>query len=278
VTDSTADLTLEQLDELGVEMIPLQVTIGGEDYLDWVEIGPERFLDKLTQVEELPTTSQPPIGKFIEVYQKLAKEYEAIVSLHFSSQFSGTYETAQLAAKQVEEGTTGVEIEVIDSRLVTGPLGVMVEEVAKKIQKTEQIEEVKDFISDLRQRITLYFTIDELDYLEKGGRIGKASAFLGNLFSVRPLLTLEDGEITPCKKVRGEKRLYRDLSRLTGEALSGSEGEKLVILYGKYRDKAQKLKAKLTAEYNWETVRMRRFGAIVGSHIGPTPFGAVILR
>ncbi len=273
VTDSTADLPPDKLDKYDIHMVSLQVDIQGKKYWDWKEIGPEKFLTKLDDCQEIPSTSQPPIGNFVDLYQELAADYKGIVSIHFSSEMSGTLETAKLAADMVEK----TEIEVIDSRLVTGPLGLMVEEAAQAAQAGSTMEEIKDLVAQLRDRIDIYFTMDDLNYLERGGRIGRATAFLGNLFTVRPMLTLEAGEITPCKKVRGEKKLYKEFNRLVGQSLTGEKGNRLIILYGKYRDKAEKLKETLISEYEWETVEMWQFGAIVGAHIGPTPFGAVFL-
>ena len=186
VTDSTADLTPDKLDKYDIHMVPLQVDIQGEEYWDWKEIGPDKFLTKLEACQEIPSTSQPPIGNFVNLYQELADDYSGIISLHFSSEMSGTLETAKLAADMVEE----TEIEVIDSRLVTGPLGLMVEEVAQAAQAGSTMEELKELINQLRNRIDIYFTMDDLNYLKRCERFGKAIAFLGNLFTVKPMLTL----------------------------------------------------------------------------------------
>lgn len=274
VTDSTADLTADQLAEYNITRIPLEVTVDGEDYRDWVDLGPDQFLDKLESADQIPTTSQPPVGRFIEQYQKLATEYDAIISLHLSKELSGTVNTAQLAANQIDE----IPIKVVDSELVTIPLGLLTIETAKKTKQGYILEEIIEFIDQVQDRIEIYFTVDTLDYLEKNGRIGKATSFLGNLFNIRPLLTLEDGEVTPWQKVRGEKRLYSKFKQVTDDTLNNKTGSKLIILYAKYRAKADQLKEVLTDEFSWKEVKVAKLGPVISSHIGPTPFGAIIYK
>ncbi|GAB6098527.1 DegV family protein [Halanaerocella petrolearia] len=274
VTDSTADLKREQLEEYDIIRIPLQVSIGGKDYKDWVDIGPDKFLEQLDIVDKMPTTSQPPIGEFVQLYERLADDYDAIISLHLSSELSGTVRTARLAADMIDD----TKIKVVDSGTVTFSLGIMAIEVAKRIKAGANLQEIIKFIDQLQEKVQLYFTVEKLDYLEKGGRIGKAASFLGNLFRIRPLLTLEEGEVTPYKKIRGEKRLYNSFKQVIEQELSNKEGRKLVVLYGKYQDKADKLKQILIKEFSWQEVEMAQFGSVIGSHVGPTPFGVAFYK
>ena len=271
VTDSTADLSEDILKKYNITMIPLQVTIGGKDYLDRVELKPDEFLDILEEIEELPTTSQPPLGKFIDVYQNLAQDYDYIMSIHISGEMSGTVKTAAIASNMVD----GAAIEVVDSETVTVPLGVIVTELAKEAQQGKSLSELMDLVDKLKEQVKIYFTIEELDYLEKGGRIGKATAFLGNLFKIHPLLTIEDGEIVPHKKIRGKKRLYNLFLKLAEETRTSGTNN-LIILHGRYEEQAEILKEKLKANYKWNTIEVEKFGSVVGSHIGPTPFGMII--
>ena len=271
VTDSTADLPLDKLEEHNINLIPLKVIIDGEEHLDQVELTTKEFLDKLEETEGLPTTSQPALGKFIELYEELAEDYDYILSLHISEKLSGTFQTAQTASTMVP----GVEIEVVDSKLVSASLGTLVLKVAKAAQQGKSMEELLDLVEELKEEIHLYFTVEELDYLEKGGRIGKAEAFLGNLFKIRPLLTVTEGEVDPYKKIRGERRLYNSFLNIASEKRSEGSNN-LIILYGNNKNKANNLKDKLVAEYKWDQVQMQRFGAVVGAHVGPTPFGMVI--
>ncbi|AGB41154.1 EDD domain protein, DegV family [Halobacteroides halobius DSM 5150] len=274
VTDSTADLTSNQLQEYDITRVPLQVMIADQEYQDWVEINPDQFLKKLEVSDHLPTTSQPPVGRFVKVYEELAKEYDHIISLHVSTQLSGTIKAAQLAADMVEE----VEIKVIDSETVSISLGIMAIEVAKKVKEGTKLGKIIKFIDRIKEQVGIYFTVDDLDYLEQGGRIGKAAAFLGNLFKVRPLMTVEDGEVAPYKKVRGEKRLYRVFKEVIDGKLDNKKGQKLVILYSKYQDKAKQLEEILTNEFAWREVEVRKLGPVIGSHVGPTAFGAAIYK
>ncbi len=274
VTDSTCDLKPEVLEELKVTMVPLKVSLNGEDYYDKIDITSKEFMNLLEETEQLPTTSQPAVGDFVNAYEELATDYDVIFSLHISEEMSGTIKSANLAAQMVD----GVEVKVIDSRLVTAPLGVMVSEVAKAVNKGKSVAEISDLIKELREDINIYFTVDELDYLEKGGRIGKAAAFLGGLFNVKPILSIEDGVIVPHKKVRGEKRVFKTLKNLVTNELRDSQGQRLVILHGKYKEKANQLKKLMKDEFEWEQVEMMELGPVVGAHIGPTPFGIVTLK
>lgn len=271
VTDSTADLPLDRLQEQQIRVIPLNVSVGGEEYLDQIELSTNSFLDKLAANDKMPTTSQPPLGKFVDLYEELAKDYDYILSLHISGGLSGTVKTAQTASNMV----SGAEIKVVDSKLVTVALGVVVEKAAKAAREGQSLEEILALVEDLKEQVKLYFTVEELDYLEKGGRIGKAAAFLGNLFKIRPLLTLDDGEVDSYQKIRGKKRLYNAFIDLAAK-LRTTGSNKLIILYGRKEEQAEILKDKLTTEYNWDSVEMHQFGAVVGAHVGPTPFGMVI--
>ncbi|PRX30365.1 DegV family protein with EDD domain [Orenia metallireducens] len=274
VTDSTADLPSRLIEEYNINVIPLKVRLDGKEYEDGIDISREEFLDKLEESNQVPTTSQPPIGKFLDLYKALAKEYDQILSLHFSEKLSGTIKTAHLAANMLED----IDIKVIDSETVTVPLGVMVVEIAKAVKAGKQMNELINLIAELKESIKIYFTIDDLTYLERGGRIGKATAFIGNLFNVKPMLTIEAGEITPYKKLRGEKRLYKEFMGLAEKELEGNTGHKLVIIYGKYLDKANQLKEILTQNFEWEEIDMLQFGSVVGAHVGPTPFGMIVYK
>ncbi len=274
VTDSTCDLKPELVKEMGVTMVPLKVTLNEENYYDKIDITSSEFMDLLEETDELPTTSQPAVGDFVATYEDLASDYDVIISLHISEEMSGTLKSANLAAKMVDD----VEVKVIDSRLVTAPLGVMVSEVAKAVGDNKSVEEIIDLIKELRENINIYFTVDELDYLEKGGRIGKAAAFLGGIFNVKPILSIADGVIVPHKKVRGEKRLFRTLKKLVAKDLKNKPGQRLVILHGKYEDKANKLKELMEEEFEWDEVEMLQLGPVVGAHVGPTPFGVITLK
>ncbi|WP_018249799.1 DegV family protein [Orenia marismortui] len=274
VTDSTADLSPELIARYNINVIPLKVRLGEHEYEDGIDIAREDFLTELEESDIMPSTSQPPIGSFLDLYKKLAEEHEQILSIHFSEKLSGTIKTARLAANMLED----IDIKVVDSKTVTGALGLIVIEAAKAISNGSSLDETINLISQLKENINTYFTIDDLSYLERGGRIGKATAFVGNLFNVKPILTIDNGEITPYKKIRGERKLYKTLTKLVRKELDDNKGHKLVILYGKYLDNANKLRDILTDEFEWEEVSMLQLGSIVSAHVGPTPYGMVIYK
>ncbi|MGM0472184.1 MAG: DegV family protein [Bacillota bacterium] len=280
VTDSTSDLTKGRLDELGVQMIPLTVNFGDTSQADKLELSTADFWQRLIKVDELPTTSQPAVGEFKQCYQELALEYDTIISLHLASELSGTYQTAKLAASAVAE-KQDVEIKVIDSKSVSLGLGFLVEAAALAVRDGDSAEQIIDRIKQLRNELSLLFSIDTLDYLKQGGRIGKAAAFLGNLFNIKPILQVNDrGEVDFHSKVRGEKRLFKKLKHLVKHQLKKhqlTEQPRLALLHGRAADKVDKLRSELIELADWKEVVITEIGPVIGTHVGPGALGIVIL-
>jgi DegV family protein with EDD domain len=217
----------------------------------------------------------------MDKYQKLAEEYDQVISIHLSSALSGTCESARLAAAQLDD----LNVEIIDSKSTSTGLGFMVLLAAKMIKEGKNLEEIKDKILKEREKITIYFTVNELSYLEKGGRIGKAQAFLGSIFNFNPILELSaaTGEITPKEKIRGYKKTNQKMIDLALNAAEGSEKVNFAYIYGKDSDNYQQLKelfeADLKAQDNFEYQLLEnKIGTVLSSHTGPLVYGIVIYR
>lgn len=281
VTDSTCDLPKEIFNKYQIEIVPLTVHFEEDTYYDKIDLNSEDFYSLMESAVKLPTTSQPSVGAFIDTYEKLAKDYDQVISIHLSSALSGTCESARLAAAQVDD----MEVEIIDSKSTSSGLGFMVLLAAKMIKEGKKIEEIKETILQEREKLTIYFTVNELTYLEKGGRIGKAQAFLGSIFNFNPILELsaETGEITPKEKIRGYKKTNKKMINLALEAAVDSSNVNFAYIYGKNSDNYKQLKTIFESElenqndFNYQLLE-NKIGTVLSSHTGPLVYGIVIYR
>ena len=281
VTDSTCDLPAEMLDKYQIEIVPLTVHFEEDTYYDKVDLDSEEFYKMMESAAELPTTSQPSVGLFIDKYQKLAEDYEQVISIHLSSALSGTCESARLAAAQVEN----IEVEIIDSKSTSTGLGFMVLLAAEMIKEGRGLKEIKEAVLQEREKLTIYFTVNELSYLEKGGRIGKAQAFLGSIFNFNPILELSaaSGEITPKEKIRGYKKTNQKMVDLALDAAAGSDNVNFAYIFGKNTDNYLQLKdlfeSRLEEEGGFKYQLLEnKIGTVLSSHTGPLVYGIVIYR
>ncbi len=281
VTDSTCDLPAEMLAKYQIEIVPLTVHFEEDTYYDKVDLDSEEFYKMMESAAELPTTSQPSVGLFIDSYQKLAENYDQVISIHLSSALSGTCESARLAAAQVED----IEVEIIDSKSTSSGLGFMVLLAAKMIKEGRNIKEIKEAVLQEREKLTIYFTVNELSYLEKGGRIGKAQAFLGSIFNFNPILELSaaSGEITPKEKIRGYKKTNQKMVDLALEAAVGSDNVNFAYIFGKNTDNYMQLKdlfeSKVEEQEAFQYQLLEnKIGTVLSSHTGPLVYGIVIYR
>ena len=200
VVDSTADLPDGLAHDPNLTVVPLTVFFGDEAYLDWVELAPERFYEKLATYPALPKTSQPPPGRFLELYKSLRESYEHVYSVHLSSNFSGTVESARAMAREVP-GVT-----VVDSRLATGGFALLVDRMMERVDRGVTKNEFDAYIDYFHDNNTFVFVPTTLDYLYKGGRIGRASHLVGTLLNIKPVLMIDDGVADVFRKVRGMRQ------------------------------------------------------------------------
>lgn len=197
VVDSTADLPDHLAGDPNISMVPLTVYFGEEAYLDWVELKPQEFYERLQAGPVLPRTSQPSAGAFLERYKELREKYERVYSVHLSSKFSGTCASAEVAQSQIDG------IRVVDSELATGGIALLVDRLLERLDHGTPEEEFEAYIDKFLAEKVFYFLPTTLEYLFKGGRIGRASHLVGTLLNVKPVLTIEEGVIDVYRKVRG---------------------------------------------------------------------------
>lgn len=268
VTDSTADLTPELVERYGIVVVPLTVFSNGKAYKDKIDITNEEFYALLQSSKELPTTSQPSPAAFADVYRQLAAEgAEHIISIHISTALSGTYQSSVLAAGLVAQEVT---VHNIDSKIATMGLGLFVIAAARMVEAGESVEDILQTLDEIANKQRLYFLLDSLDNLHKGGRIGKASHLIGSLLNIKPVLCFTDGVINVQDKVRGNKD-NKALERLIEILLEKIDPSKKLYCAMGYCDNKE------TAEYIVERVKDHvdcdefiylQVGSVVSTHIG----------
>ena len=273
VTDSTADLPLPLAKELGISVVPLSVIFGNEVYREGVDITHEQFYDRLVQSKALPTTSAPSVGDFLAVYESLLAEADGIVSIHLSSKLSGTYNSACQAAQML--GDRGARVCVIDSQLITFGMTFVVAAAARAALSGASLEEVRQVVERVIPRTHIFFLLDTLEYLRRGGRIGRGRAFLGAVLKVKPLLSLRDGEVHPEERVRTRALA---LERVFQIVTSYPRIEELAIGYSTNREEAEELRRRLAEALPRVDIQVTRVGPVIGAHCGPGVLGIVLLE
>lgn len=268
VTDSGCDLDPDRLERHRIEVVPLTIRFGDDEYVDRVELDIDEFWTRLTTSSVIPQTAAPPVGRFSHAFEQLADQgASGIVTLCMSSAISATHRAALLAA----EGFEGVPIRVIDSRLVSGALGLVVLEAAEAAETGADLDRVAAVAADAAEATDLFATLDTLEYLRRGGRIGTATAFIGGLLDVKPLISFEVGEVTGVGRVRTRRRaLGAVLDHLAG---LGDRVERLAIIHSDPPD-LEDFAAGVAAAWG-SAPDLLRLGPVVGTHAGPGAIGIV---
>jgi DegV family protein with EDD domain len=274
VTDSTADIPEDVAADLGIVVVPLTVNFEDASLRCGVDLTNDEFYERLRRAEALPTTSQPTPHDFAGVYEGLSWETKAVLSVHISSEMSGTVRSATLASQEVQ----GVEVRVVDSRLVSAPLGMTVIAAAESARDGAGLAELTTLVSNLSVRARVLFTVGSLDFLVRGGRIGRAKGLLGKLMGVRPILTVEDGVVAPVGKARGEDALLESLRELARPELEGGDGGTLGLIHAQRPEITERVRDVFLSEFGFEDVRVFELGGVVGTHAGPGTWGISYFR
>jgi DegV family protein with EDD domain len=270
VLDSTADFPDAPDRFPNWRVVPLYVRFGDESFRDYVDLGPDEFYTRLQTVAELPTTSQPTPGDFLATYEELAPDYERILSLQIASSLSGTYGSAATAAGMLE----GDKVRVIDTRTVSASLSLLALGIQRRLERGTTDEEVDEFVARYGREHKLLFTVNTLEYLAKGGRIGRAAAFAGNLLHVKPILTIRDGEVVPLKRVRGNAKAFAEFRAIFEESSTDSPSLKVGIAHASAPDRLHALVELVQHVRPHATIEVSTtLGAVVGTHAGPGTVG-----
>ena len=266
VTDSTADIPEELAAELEITIVPCNVHFGLETYRDGLELSKEEFYAKLKTSFTLPTTSAPAVGLFEATYKELASETDQILSIHLASALSAIYNSAHLGA----EAVSGVEITLIDSGQVSMGLGWLVISAARAAQEGQPLAQIVALVEDMRPRVRVFAALDTLEYLRKGGRVGKTVAALGTLLNIKPLVEVRDSAVLPLERVRTRQRSIQRLIELVAELGSLEE---LAVLHTNAPQEAQRLAEEISFLHPLERILIAEAGVIIGTHAGPNGLG-----
>jgi DegV family protein with EDD domain len=265
VVDSTADFPEAPERFPNWRVVPLYVRFGEDSYRDYVDLGPDEFYARLRTARELPTTSQPTPGDFLAAYRELDR-FERVYSLHISAKLSGTYDSARMAAEEVGAD----RIRTIDSGTASAAVAMLGLAIQRRLERGTSDEEIERLVDRYRRERGLLFTVDTLEFLQRGGRIGRAAAWAGQLLNIKPILTIADGEVLPLKRVRGNQKALQEFARYFREATTDGDGLRVGIAHADAADRIDALRA-LVADVrpHAEIEHVTTLGAVIGTHSGP---------
>lgn len=275
VTDSTADIPLERAKELDITVVPLTVFFEDEPYQDGIELDNAGFYQKLQASKQLPRTSQPAPAAFQEAFQRLIDEgADAILSVHLSSKLSGTYQSACTARDiLLSSGTVkSIPIEIVDSQSISAGMSLPIMQAAENARKGQSLEELQAPLLDQLSRSRILAVLDTLEYVRRGGRIGAAQAMVGNMLSVKPIVTLKDGAVAPVEQPRTRSKAYARVAQLISDM---GPIEQIAIAEAS-ADVGQQLAQALSTIYQG-TLPHYTLGAVLGTHTGPGTAAAIII-
>lgn len=271
VTDSTADLAEEILKEHDIHVIPLKVRFGNRECMAH-QIASEEFYRLLSEEKELPQTSQPTPEQFEQLYRKLLKEYDEIVSIHISSGLSGTLNAAHLAKEKIR-----AKIHIVDSKNISLGMGLMVIDAARHIKEGLEGLQIVDKLTSVRKNIETLFTLNTLEYLQKGGRIGKVQGMLGSFLNIKPVIRVgDDGIYHTYTKARNQRKALQAIVTAIGELTKGRKRIHLSVAHGDAFTAGQYLKESLEKAFDLKAAIFTQVSPVIGVHTGPGTVGAAV--
>ncbi|PID21849.1 fatty acid-binding protein DegV [Sporosarcina sp. P3] len=266
--DSACDLPLNFFTENEVELFPLSVLLDGKEYEDIVEINSKEVFDAIRQGQQ-PKTSQASPDQMMTAWKDLAASGEDGIYIAFSSQLSGTYQTAVMTSDQVKEDNPSMNLAVIDTHCASLGYGLLVKEAVRLRNEGIGMREIEQEIRTMATHMEHLFTVEDLDYLAKGGRVSKASAFFGGLLNIKPLLHVEDGKLVPIEKHRGRKKVLRRMIEMMEERGSNLQEQTIAISHGDDLSTAKEFQEMIQEVIQPKAIEIHQIGSVIGSHAGP---------
>ncbi|WP_031547752.1 DegV family protein [Salinicoccus luteus] len=264
IVDSCSDISIDELDRMGIEMIPLKITIDEEDYLDQYEISNTEVLDAISEGKR-PLTSQANPEDFTKVFRKYVERNVPVLYMAFSSELSGTYQSAVIARDTILDDHPDADITLIDTKAASYGLGLIVERAHGYVEEGMAKEELLAKVEKDVKAIRHFFTVDDLDYLAKGGRLSKGQAFLGGLLNIKPLLHVEEGRLVPLEKHRGIKKVH---SSMVKHLIADNVSHEVHITQANAESQAEQLKQKILDGTDITDVKISTIGPTISSHTG----------
>lgn len=271
VTDGACSLTPAQGEQYGIQIAPVYVTFGEKTYRAGVDLDNEEFYRFLAASKKLPTTAQPTAADFVNIYNQLAEEAEEIITIVISHHMSATIQSAEMARNLFNNK---VPVHIVDSETVSLGLGMMVIAAAKAAEQGQDAQAVLKLVESLKQKMNVIFTVNTLEYLHKGGRIGGATAFLGTTLDIKPILYIKDGRIEPLERQRTRKRSVSRLLALMEQNV-GKQPVHVSILHGNAMEEARQLEQSVQSQFNCVELIFSDMGPVIGVHAGPGTLGLV---
>lgn len=268
VTDSTCDLTKEEIAKSTIHVVPLTIQIDGNTYVDGVDLQPASFMELMSGAKELPKSSQPAPGKFKELYDELGKDGDQIISIHMTGDMSGTVQSARQAADMSDADVT-----VIDSRYIAFALAFQIREAIKLRDTGATVEEIVARLDEVRANSRLFVILDTLENMVKGGRIGKGKAMFGSLLNIKPIGSLDTGAYTPIAKVRSHKQVVKYLYNQFIEDTAGKTVKAVGLSHANGLDTMGNPLIKLVNESGFDNVEIAFTSPIISTHTGEGAIG-----
>ncbi|TMN23083.1 DegV family protein [Lentibacillus cibarius] len=268
LADSACDLSEEHYKALNIKMVPLMVQLNGQEYKDGQEIMPKSVY-KAMREGEIPKTSQVSPQTFKTIFTSYAEAKQPLVYLAFSSGLSGTYQTAKMMEQEVKETWPEAELHVIDTKCASIGYGLVIlraAQLAKGGASTGEIIETAKYHADHMEHV---FTVDDLDYLYRGGRVSKTAAFVGSLLNVKPILHVEDGKLVPLEKIRGSKKLLKRMLAIMETRGTDLSNQTIGISHGDDLATAEKLASMIKEKFGTDDILIEMVGSTIGAHAGP---------
>ncbi|UYO17906.1 DegV family protein [Bacillus sp. 41-22] len=269
ITDSAADLPVELLQAYDIDLIPLRVYDEAEtEYLDGVTLKSVTLLQKMRE-GAVYRTSLPSLETFQEKFVSYAKEGNPCIYLAFSSELSGTYQSSVLIKEEVKETYTDLDLEIIDTKCASLGQGIVVLEAAKMAKEGASKEEILNRVAFLMNHMEHIFTVADLQYLVRGGRLSKVAGFIGGLLNIKPILNVDEGKLVPLEKVRGKKKVLSRIVDIMEERGKDLKGQTIGMTHGDDLETAEALKVLITERFGCEVFIVNTIGAAIGAHTGP---------
>ncbi|MEN2466783.1 DegV family protein [Ornithinibacillus sp. JPR2-1] len=268
MADSASDLTKDYFTEYGMEMVSLTVHLEDKDYKDGIDITPKNVFDAMREGKS-PKTSQVSPQTFKSIFTEYAKSNQTLIYLAFSSELSGTYQTAKMMEQEVKEDYPDADISIIDTKCASIGYGLVVLNAARLAKEGKSKEEIIDDAKKRALHMEHIFTVDDLEYLKRGGRVSKTAAFVGTLLNIKPILHVEDGKLIPLEKMRGTKKLLGRMVELMEERGGNFENQVIGISHGDDLERAEALAKMIKDKFGVKEVVIEFVGSAIGAHSGP---------
>lgn len=279
LSDSACDLPEDIIKEYDIDILPIIVLKNEEEYLDKVGIEPQEVYDGMRE-GQVYKTAQISLATFMKKFEEYAEKEIPVIYLAFSSELSGTYQTALMAMEATKENFPKLDLHIIDTKAASGGFGYIVLEAAKLAKEGKSKEEILEAIDFHRENIQHIFTVDDMEYLFRGGRVTRTQAFVGGLLNIKPILHVEDGRLVPLEKVRGRAKVYKKIIDLMEDRLEvdNLENQTVIITHGDNLEGAEKLKELIKERFKADKFIINTIGAAIGAHSGPGTLALFFLK